>query len=395
MGKSQGSAPCWSPRGEEESESDVIVQSGGLAAAAASTFLLRIWMWWCMGVPRTVRTCLHVHLTTFHCRTEPQMAAAAMGLWTGWRDRRRGVYAVYTVWFLERRGFPLMIRSGQARTIGSDPRPAGVAIDSCHRRSLTHGNRWSPGVKSVGMSLEKDPKRTLKNVHERVPVLCGGWVSETRGLGWPAGENSVFDDLSDGSPGEQSTYFPSGANAPGWVVPRPVSDLNCRLWRGAVRNHQPQLGCGRKRGAPNIVPRRLGLPVTARLHVCYESIFDPVPKRAMQMRVGGHSREWVRRLGGELEGKSRREALRRQGCVGKMPRTLATPPQPPTSSRRLDFLCDPLSAWVCLCPSSAVATRLSPLTPAPRKDTWEIGVLVQRADGRAETWSPWGHGAMA
>lgn len=173
---------------------------------------------------------------------------------------------------------------------------------------------------------------------------------------------------------------------------------------------EPNAGNGKRYGC--VVPRRLGLPVTARLHVCCgETIFDPVPKRAMQMRV-----PWRPSVGvgtvedavwGLLGAKSPVEPPRRragQGCVGRR-----MPKSHPTSTTyviaSLGFLCDPLSAWAAPLPSSAVATRgrgsslspaLPPWTPASRKeerDTWDMGVLLRfRTEGQRARGLR--HGAM-
>lgn len=206
--------------------------------------------------------------------------------------------------------------------------------------------------------------------------LCGGgWVSETRGLSWwPVGDKSRFDDLSDGNPGENASSS-AGANAPGWVVPLPMSDSNLSPFAGS-RVKSPATGrtsCGRR-----TVPTEYPTQGMQEICVCCASsagssghrqiacllLREHLRSRAQNgdadagsmaaVRGSGHHRKCG--LGFGSEESSRTAQTTGQGCVGRR-----MPKSHPTSTTyviaSLGFLCDPLSAWAAPLPSSAVATR--------------------------------------
>lgn len=223
-------------------------------------------------------------------------------------------------------------------------------------------------------------------------------------------------------------HFSAGANAPGWVVPLPDVRLEFVACCGEpceiISHRLGQLWQEEEHGVPNganagngerygcVVPRRLGLSVTARLHVCCgETIFDPVPKSAMQMRVPWRPSVGVgtvRRCGlafvGSEESSRTAQTTGRAGVRGE--ENAEKSPHLDHLRHRVAWISlrPPLSARAAPLPSSAVATRgrgsslspaLPPWTPASRKkerDTWDMGVLLRfRTEGqRAETWS---HGA--
>lgn len=240
--------------------------------------------------------------------------------------------------------------------------------------------------------------------------LCGGgWVSETRGLSWwPVGDKSRFDDLSDGNPGENASSS-AGANAPGWVVPLPMSDSNLSPFAGS-RVKSPATGrtsCGRR-----TVPTEYPIQGMQEIWVCCASsagssghrqiacllLREHLRSRAQNgdadagsmaaVRGSGHRRKmrfgvWERRV------QSNRPDDGAGGAWGGECRKV-TPPQPPTSSHRLDFFATPCRPGLSPLLPSRHEDGPPPWTPASRKDTLDIRVLLRpEAEGRGLR-----HGAM-
>lgn len=130
-------------RGKQESKNDVIVQSGGFAAAAAVIFFScghgcgGAW-----GFPApwglVSMAISPLFIVVLSCRWQWAVDWCLDGGTEA--GRRKGSVRSISSMAFERWTFPLLIISGQ-RPGRSDRvllrRPAGVAIDSCHRWSLT------------------------------------------------------------------------------------------------------------------------------------------------------------------------------------------------------------------------------------------------------------------
>lgn len=276
-----------------------------------------------------------------------------------------------------------MIRT-VARTIGSDSGPTtGVAMDCCHRTE-PHGSRTQYGprmLKGSGCRWQKIrigiDSRTLRAALVFIGggvkgTLCGGgWVSETRGGSLATSQCLTTCRMAT------RRIFSAGANAPGWVVPLPMSDSNLSPVAGSrvkssATGRLGQLWQEEEHGVPNAGNGRdMGVCCASSVgssghrQIACLLLRDHLRSRAQKgdadagfmaaIHGSGHRKRCG--LGFGSEESSRTAETTGQGVRGENAEKV-TPPRPPTSSRRLDFFATPCRPGL----------PLSPLLPSRHAD---------------------------